>query len=279
MDSKFSRNRRLRQRRAIRAVVMSMTAFLNWSHLFSYNKRRVMIIFWARRLWRTEMRVLLWNMISSILDSDSSSVASSTELNDFGKQAANVALMSNQGDFFDANEDFFPDGSSSYGPCMESELRATRLSLLEEIERRKALEEALGQMYIEQFCQQLLVARFVAEAMGKGQARAEAEIAAEEIIGSKDQEISRLRDRLQYYEAVNHEMSQRNQEIIEVARRQRQMKKRRSRWLWGCVGLSVAVGISVIAYSYLPQTSELHPRLISGDSSDASCLGLTSFNR
>lgn len=67
---------------------------------------------------------------------------------------------------------------------------------------------------IEQLSQEVIVTRFVAEAIAKGQARVEAELAAEAILESKNQEISRLRDRLRYYEAVNHEMSQRNQEIV-----------------------------------------------------------------
>ena len=123
-------------------------------------------------------------------------------------------------------------------------MRATRLSLLDEIGKRKA-EDVFRLMYsqwqrvadlllaqsglrfpapsncmqfeigpVEQFCQELVVTRFDSEALGQGLARAETEIAAEEIFKAKDQEISRLRDRLQYYEAVNHEMSQRNQEVI-----------------------------------------------------------------
>ncbi|CAL5378258.1 unnamed protein product [Camellia sinensis] len=242
---------------------------------------------------------------------ESVSVGSSAGVDDFGKQVGCPSFVSNQGEFFDASEDFSTDGStsnfSSYGPRIESELRATRLSLLEEIEKRKAAEYAVGQMYtqwqrlgnllsqvgltfptapnatsmqfeidsLEQLCQELLVTRFVAEAIGRGQARAEAEIAAEVIIESKDQEISRLRDRLQYYEAVNREMSQRNQEVMEVARRQRQRRKtQRRRWLWGCVGLSVAIGTSVIAYSYLPHTSKHHTSQSSCDSSDASCINV-----
>ncbi|KAL7235553.1 hypothetical protein ACSBR1_018947 [Camellia fascicularis] len=242
---------------------------------------------------------------------ESVSVGSSAGVDDFGKQVGCPSFVSNQGEFFDASEDFSTDGStsnfSSYGPRIESELRATRLSLLEEIEKRKAAEYAVGQMCtqwqrlgnllsqvgltfatapnatstqfeidsLEQLCQELLVTRFVAEAIGRGQARAEAEIAAEIIIESKDQEISRLRDRLQYYEAVNREMSQRNQEVMEVARRQRQRRKtQRRRWLWGCVGLSVAIGTSVIAYSYLPHTGKHHTSPSSCDSSDASCINV-----
>lgn len=67
---------------------------------------------------------------------------------------------------------------------------------------------------VEQLSQEVVVARFVADAIGKGQAHAEAELAAEAIIESKHKEISRLQDRLKYYEAVNHEMSQRNQEVM-----------------------------------------------------------------
>ncbi|KAL7237804.1 hypothetical protein ACSBR2_003996 [Camellia fascicularis] len=181
---------------------------------------------------------------------DSVSVASSNGVTDFGKRAESRSYVSNQGEFFDADEVLSFDGSisnsSSYGPRIESELRATRLSLLEEIERRKTAEYAVAKMYsqwqrlgnllsqtgltfptspnatsmqfeidsLEQFCQELVVSRFVAESIGRGEARAEAEIAAEAIYELKDQEISRLQDRLQYYEAANREMSQRNQEVM-----------------------------------------------------------------
>ncbi|KAF5952078.1 hypothetical protein HYC85_010022 [Camellia sinensis] len=82
---------------------------------------------------------------------ESVSVGSSDGVGDFGKQVGCPSFVSNQGEFFDASEDFSTDGStsnfSSYGPRIESELRATRLSLLEEIEKRKAAEYAVGQMY------------------------------------------------------------------------------------------------------------------------------------
>lgn len=67
---------------------------------------------------------------------------------------------------------------------------------------------------VEQFCQEIIITRFVSEAIGRGQARAEIEADAEVIINSKNQEIGRLQDKLQYCEAVNREMSQRNQEIM-----------------------------------------------------------------
>ncbi|OIS97410.1 PREDICTED: uncharacterized protein LOC109232876 [Nicotiana attenuata] len=204
------------------------------------------------------------------------------------------SFVSVQGEFFDADEDFSSEGSAlnSYGPNIELELRATRLKLLEEIDRRKTAEDSLNMMQcqwqsisnvlsqagltlpspsdviggmqpdnlsIEQLSQEVTVTRFVAEAIAKGQARAEAELAAEAILESKNQEISRLRDRLRYYEAVNHEMSQRNQEIVDVARKQRQRKRMQRKWLWSCIGLSAAIGVSAVAYNYLPQTSKHQP--------------------
>lgn len=216
------------------------------------------------------------------------------------------SYVSAQGEFFDADEDFSMEGSSlngsTCGPNIESELHATKLKLLEEIERRKTVEEALNMMRcqwqnistvlseagltlpspsnvisdmqldnasIEQLHQEVVVSKFVAEAIGKGQARAEAELAAESILESKNQEISRLRDRLRYYEAVNHEMSQRNQEIIEVARKQRQRKRSQKKWLWSCIGLSVAIGVSVVAYKHLPQASNHQPISYSNESTGA----------
>lgn len=222
--------------------------------------------------------------------------SSCSEANDCGKQTDIQSY-----EFFDANDDLSTDGSMSsisfsYVPKLESELRSTRVSLLEEIENRKNAEYYLGRMrnqwerlsamasesglsfppltdasslqfedsLLEQIHQEIVVSRFVSEAIGRGMARAQAEVAAEEIIQSKDHEINRLRDRLQYYEAVNHEMCLRNQENMELARIQRQRKRKQRRWLWwGCVGLTVSLGVSAIGYSYLPQE-----RI---NSSDASC--------
>ncbi|XP_027108104.1 uncharacterized protein [Coffea arabica] len=219
------------------------------------------------------------------------------------------SFVSNQGEFFDAIEDFSSDTSNSnapsYDPNLESELRSLRLSLLEEIERRKQAEEDLslirgqwlriidllsevgialpspsnssGSMQqnnaaFEDLAQEVVVARFVAHAIGIGEAQAEAEIAAEAILESKDQEISRLRDKLQYYEAVNHEMAQRNQGIIELARQQRQRRKIRRRWFWSCIGVSIAIGISAVAYSYLPQASKHQEGSSCSDASTGSCI-------
>ncbi|CAA2978197.1 Hypothetical predicted protein [Olea europaea subsp. europaea] len=241
--------------------------------------------------------------------SDRLSVGSFDEVSDFeGRQIESRSFGSAQAEFFDANDEFSCSSSSgsSHGLRIAADLHATRLSLLEEIERRKTAEEnlklmcyqwerisnlisqagltfpapptvsdsmQLGDNSMYQFSQEVVIARFVAEAVGRGQARAEAELAANAILESKDQEISRLQDKLLYYETVNHEMSQRN---LVVARRQQQRKRSPRRWLWSCLGLSIAVGASVIAYSYIPDTSRYQPLLNSGASVDASHISTSS---
>lgn len=67
---------------------------------------------------------------------------------------------------------------------------------------------------VEDLCQQVHVIRIVSETIGRGIAKAELETETEAQIESKNFEIARLWDRLSYYEAVNREMSQRNQEAI-----------------------------------------------------------------
>ncbi|OVA13489.1 hypothetical protein BVC80_379g15 [Macleaya cordata] len=213
--------------------------------------------------------------------------------------------VASQTEFFDADEEFFSDGSvSNASPSLVSnieELHAARVNLFDEIERRKRAENALARMrnswqgikthlsraglsfpatgdggednsqleidIVEQFCQEVVVARFVSEAIGKGLARAETEAAAEALMESKSLEISRLRDKLQYYEAVNHEMFQRNQEVVEIERKQRDRRKTKQRWIWSCIGLSITLGASLLAYSYLPEMSRNSP-VSSADMSD-----------
>ncbi|GER41920.1 secretion apparatus protein BsaZ [Striga asiatica] len=238
--------------------------------------------------------------------SEAMSVGSETEANDFDtNQIDTRSLVSAQGEFFDAIEDFSTDSSVSNevtcGSRFESELHAIRLNLLEEIEKRKIVEENLTLMRSQwerirdlmseagltfpappvakdiiqldnnlthQISQEVVVSRFVAEAIGRSQAHAEAEEAALAVIEMKDQEISRLRDRLQYYETVNHEMSQRK--LVEVARRQQERKTRRRRWLWSFMGLSITIGASFVAYSYFPQSAEIISLLKRANSTDAS---------
>lgn len=140
------------------------------------------------------------------------------------------------------------DGSQSSPLDFETELCEIRLSLLMELEKRKQAEEALndvqsqwqkvreqlahagltlpadptiagkdGQLNIniaEELSQQFHLARFVSESIGRGIAKAEMEAEMEAQIEAKNFEIARLWDRLHYYEAMNQEMSQRNQEAV-----------------------------------------------------------------
>jgi hypothetical protein len=122
-----------------------------------------------------------------------------------------------------------------------------RLSLLMEIERRKQAEEALESWQNEwkklshhlsrialslplptiventsdsnmepgaELCQQITVSQLVSAAIARGFARDEVESEMETVLAAKNFEIARLSDRVQYYEAANREMSQRNQEAV-----------------------------------------------------------------
>ncbi|KZV43696.1 hypothetical protein F511_00247 [Dorcoceras hygrometricum] len=236
-------------------------------------------------------------------------VKSDEEASDFGiKQIEGRSFVSAQGEFFDAIDDFSSDASISNTPSsgsrIESGLYDTKHSLFEEIEKRKTAEKTLNLMrqqwerihnlmsqaglifpapsaacddmqlednFIDQFTQEVIVTRSVAEAIGRGLGRAEAEETAAVAIESKDQEITRLRDRLQYYETVNHEMSQRK--LVEVARRQHEKKRNRRKWLWSIMGLSIGLGVSFLAYSCIPQATKSPPLSKSGDSTDVSSVG------
>nr|GMD47358.1 Dual specificity protein kinase [Ipomoea batatas] len=235
---------------------------------------------------------------------DMLSVGSPHEVRGFG--CSSMSVQSLQWEFFDADEEWFTEEPASnvsfHDTNIASELHSLRLELLEETKKRKAAEDGLIVMRsqwlkirdilsqegltfpspsdvisgmelehgsIEQLTQELAVTRFVAKAIGKGQARAEAELASQAILETKNQEISRLKDRLQYYEAVNHEMSLRNQEIIDAAGKQRQRKRTQQKWLWSFIGFSAAIGVSMAAYTYLPQASTHQPPSSDTDSSSS----------
>ncbi|XP_006647759.2 uncharacterized protein LOC102710093 [Oryza brachyantha] len=188
-------------------------------------------------------------------------------------------------EFYDAFEEISSDGATRSSQCMDDDLREMRLSLLMEIEKRKQAEEALENWQKEwkklsdhlslialtlpppslaentddssmdpgaELCQQITVSQLVAAAIAGGFARAEVESDMETAIAGKNFEIARLSDRVQYYEAANREMSQRNQEAIEMSRQQRSIRKKRQKWFWGSVGLAVTLGTAAIAWSYLP---------------------------
>lgn len=211
---------------------------------------------------------------------DSLSVTSITDVEDNSGAERLVKLTPPTGEFYDAWEDL----------PSEAELREMRLSLLMEIEKRKQAEEALNNMQslwqrlgqqlslvglalpadptviaegeqpdcdpAEELCQQVDVSRFVSESIGRGLARAEVEMEMEAQIESKNFEIARLNDRLHFYEVVNREMYQRNQDALEMARHQRQIRKRRQRWVWGSIAAAITLGTAALAWSYLPTGRE-----------------------
>ncbi|CAH8385088.1 unnamed protein product [Eruca vesicaria subsp. sativa] len=211
---------------------------------------------------------------------ESASFTSNTDAGEDGSHR----LATPVGEFYDAWDELSTDSGmqSSVNNNMETELREIRLSLLIEIEKRKQTEEALEQMQThwqrirEQLAQvgvfvpidptnstnnmnlseelrcQLEVARFVSDSLGRGMAKAEVEMKMEAMLETKNFEITRLSDRVHYYEAVNREMSQRNQEAIEVARRERQKRKKRQRWIWGSIAATITLGSAALAWSYVP---------------------------
>ncbi|KAJ7953033.1 Netrin receptor DCC [Quillaja saponaria] len=218
---------------------------------------------------------------------DSMSITSSIDAEDNMWTARSMALTTSGGEFFDACEELSSEGGSQTSIYdVEAELREIRLGLLMEVEKRKQAEEALNKMSsqwerirqrlshvgltfpadpttavesiqlnsdpVEDLCEQVNVARFVTDIIGRGTARAEVEMEMEAQIESKNFEIARLLDRLHFYETVNQEMSQRNQEAVEMARRERQRRRRRQRWIWGSMATAIALGTAAIAWSYVP---------------------------
>ncbi|PIN15775.1 hypothetical protein CDL12_11584 [Handroanthus impetiginosus] len=212
---------------------------------------------------------------------DSVSVKSMCESEGNGGAEQSLNSTTPMAEFYDAWEELSSEsGPQLPMPDIENELREIRLSLLMEIEKRKQAEETLNNMRNQwqrireqlslvgltlpvdptslpvgedtaaDVCQQVYLARFVSNSVGRGIAKAEVEMEMEAQIKVKNFEIARLLDRLHYYEAVNQEMSQRNQEVVETARRLRHSRKRRQKWVWGSIATAVALGSTVLAYSY-----------------------------
>lgn len=219
---------------------------------------------------------------------DSASMTSNTDMDDNSRGDRSWKPSTPSGEYYDAFEEISSDGATR-SSCrnVEDELRDMRLNLLTEIEKRKQAEEVLEnyqsqwqtlsrQLSLvgltlpslpaitdeteeqpnldpsEVLCQQIVIARVVAGSIGRACSRAEVEMEMEPHIESKNFEIARLSDRLQYYEAANREMSQRNQEAVEMARQHRHRRKRRQRWIWSSVGLAVTLGAAALAWSYIP---------------------------
>ncbi|ESQ31128.1 hypothetical protein EUTSA_v10004394mg [Eutrema salsugineum] len=219
-----------------------------------------------------------------------SEFTSDTGLEDDAGAENSHKLFSSGGEFYDARDELSTDsGTQSSVNHIESELRGMRLSLLMEIERRRQAEETLEKMQLhwrrlrEQLAHvglfvpldptssqysmniadelrcQLEVARFVSDSVGSDLAKAEVEMEMESELEAKNFEITRLSDRLHYYETVNQEMSQRNQEAIEMARRDGQRRKRRQRWIWGSIAATITLGGVVLAWPYLPSSTDVAP--------------------
>lgn len=184
-------------------------------------------------------------------------------------------------EYYDATEDFGPDRWSSQASplrsCSETDLRSARLNMFEEIERRKKMEESLlcMQNQWKKMSMQLsnlgllfppipdesnmqseadVIIRSVFEAIDREVIQDEIETS----IKAKNNEISRLHDRLRYYETVYLEMSRRNQKAIENFRRKcEKRRRRRGIWKWGSIGLSFTIGLSLLAYySFTPPPGE-----------------------
>ncbi|CAN6446636.1 unnamed protein product [Victoria cruziana] len=222
---------------------------------------------------------------------DSMSVSSSTEVEDRSSLERPYRNPSQAGEYYDAYEELSSDGASTpipytYSQAIEKELHALRSDLLMEVERRKQAEQASDNMINQwqrvqqelsaagillpafaasgngtaefdlagELKQEIIVTRVVADAIGRGCARAEVESEMGRKIDSKDFEISRLRDRIQYYETVIHEMSQRNQAAVDMARRQRLRRKRRRKWIWCSFGLVAAIGTAA-AIGWIPNSN------------------------
>ncbi|KAJ6732866.1 BACTERIOPHAGE N4 ADSORPTION B PROTEIN [Salix koriyanagi] len=192
---------------------------------------------------------------------DSMSYTSNTDAEDTAAVESSMKLAAclPAGEFYDAWEELSSESGLQPSPSPHhngAELREMRLSLLMEIEKRKQAEEESDKPSdvnpVEEICQQIYLARFVSESIGRGIAKAEAEIEMEAQVEAKNFEIARLLDRLHYYETVNQEMSQRNQEVIETARRNRQIRKRRRKWIWGSIAAAITLGTTALAWSYLP---------------------------
>ncbi|CAO2830490.1 unnamed protein product [Amaranthus hypochondriacus] len=221
---------------------------------------------------------------------ESLSFSSAVDSEEFGgDRSASGKANTPMGEFFDAWEELSSDSGIQAQRSVddvETELREMRLSLLMEIEKRKQAEETLQSMQqqwqilreklgavglrlpadftaliedsqsdfdpADDICRQIELTRFVSESIGRGIAKAEAEAEMEAQLEVKNFEITRLCDRLHYYETMNQEMSQRNQETIEIARRERQKKRRRQKWVWGTLGSAAIVVGTALAWSYLP---------------------------
>ncbi|KAG2278046.1 hypothetical protein Bca4012_041627 [Brassica carinata] len=205
------------------------------------------------------------------------SFTSNSDVRDDARADNSHNRSSSGGEFYDARDELSTDsGTPSSVNNVEAELR---LSLLMESEKRRQAEETLEEMQVQwrrlrqqlahvglflpldptstQYSMniadelrcQLEFTRFVSDSLDIELAKAEVEMEMTSELEAKKFEISQLSNRLHYSETVNQEMSQRNQEAIEDARREKKKKrKRRQRWIWGSIAVSITLGGAVLAY-------------------------------
>ncbi|CAI5983663.1 unnamed protein product [Closterium sp. NIES-64] len=85
------------------------------------------------------------------------------------------------------------------------------------------------------------LARAVAAAMKRGEEHLVSDLEQADLVARKEAEVSRLRDKLQYWERMNQEMAQKNNEAIE------HMRAHRRRWnvIWKVLGVGAAVTVGV----------------------------------
>ncbi|KAH0902941.1 hypothetical protein HID58_042444 [Brassica napus] len=157
--------------------------------------------------------------------------ASFTSNTDAGEESSN-RLATPVGEFYDAWEDY---GIQSSINNTESELREIRLSLLMEIEKRKQTEEALEQMKIhwQRLREQL--------------AQVGVFVPIDPTISTNNSNISEeLCCQLEAARFVSDFLSR------ELARRERQKRKKRQRWIWGLIAATITLGSAALAWSYIP---------------------------
>eukprot|EP00250_Pteridium_aquilinum_P012729 c20904_g1_i1 orf=103-1422(+) len=112
--------------------------------------------------------------------------------------------------------------------------------------------ENLQDLY-EQFSEKLVVGRLVGGAIASAAVRAVKNEELESMLADKNREISRLWDKLHYVELVNREMSQRNQEAIEIAQRRKQRRRKRQNWALGCFCSALCLGSAgLLCYKLFP---------------------------
>ncbi|KAJ0236592.1 Uncharacterized protein HA466_0258710 [Hirschfeldia incana] len=212
-----------------------------------------------------------------------------TSNSDDGGAENSLEISSYGGEFYDARDELSTEsGTPSTVNNIEAELR---LSLVMESEKRRQAEETLEQMQVhwrrlrEQLAHaglfvpldptsteyimnigdelrcQIEVTRLVSDSLDIELAKAEVELEMSSELEAKKFEIKELSNRIRYYETVNQEMSQRNQEAIEEARREKKKKrKRRQRWIWGSIAVSITLGGAVLAWPYHPNGNSLKPQ-------------------